>query len=38
MSSRKQFSDPAADAIKIDSTFLTIEQVVEKMLKIIEKA
>ena len=29
---------PAADAIEIDSTFLTIEQVVEKMLKIIEKA
>ena len=29
---------PAADAIKIDSTFLTVEQVVEKMLKIIEKA
>lgn len=27
---------PAADAIEIDSTFLTIEQVVEKMLKIIE--
>ena len=29
---------PAVDAIEIDSTFLTIEQVVEKMLKIIEKA
>jgi cytidylate kinase len=29
---------PATDAIKIDSTFLTIEQVVEKMLRIIEKA
>ena len=29
---------PAADAIEIDSTFLTVEQVVEKMLKIIEKA
>ena len=29
---------PAADAIEIDSTFLTIKQVVEKMLKIIEKA
>ena len=29
---------PAADAIEIDSTFLTIDQVVEKMLKIIEKA
>ncbi len=28
----------AADAIEIDSTFLTIEQVVEKMLKIIGKA
>ena len=28
---------PAADAIKIDSSFLTIEQVVEKMLQIIEK-
>ncbi len=29
---------PAEDAIKIDSTFLTIEQVVEKMLKCINKA
>ncbi|MBU1340391.1 MAG: (d)CMP kinase [Proteobacteria bacterium] len=29
---------PSADAIEIDSTFLTIEQVVDKMLKIIEKA
>ena len=29
---------PAHDAIKIDSTFLNIEQVVEKMLKIIQKA
>jgi len=29
---------PAADAIEIDSTFLTIEQVVEKILKIIEIA
>ena len=29
---------PAVDATEIDSTFLTIEQVVEKMLKIIEKA
>lgn len=29
---------PAAGAIEIDSTFLTIEQVVEKMLRIIEKA
>jgi len=29
---------PAADAIEIDSTFLTIDQVVEKMLKIIGKA
>ncbi len=29
---------PAGDAIEIDSTFLSIEQVVEKMLKIIEKA
>ncbi len=28
---------PARDAIQIDSTFLNIEQVVEKMLKIIEK-
>jgi len=28
----------ATDAIEIDSTFLTVEQVVEKMLKIIEKA
>lgn len=28
---------PAADAIKIDASFLTIEQVVEKMMKIIEK-
>jgi len=29
---------PAADAIEIDSSFMTIEQVIEKMLKIIEKA
>ena len=29
---------PAHDAIEIDSTFLSIEQVVEKMLEIIEKA
>lgn len=29
---------PATSAIEIDSTFLTVEQVVEKMLKIIEKA
>ncbi|MDA3789040.1 MAG: (d)CMP kinase [Desulfobacula sp.] len=29
---------PAEDAIKIDSSFLTIEQVVEKMVKCIEKA
>ena len=29
---------PAPDAIEIDSTFLSIEQVVEKMLNIIEKA
>ncbi|MEN8211338.1 MAG: (d)CMP kinase [Thermodesulfobacteriota bacterium] len=29
---------PAADAIEIDSTFLTVEQVVEKMFKIIERA
>lgn len=29
---------PAVDAIKIDSSFLTIEQVVDKMLSIIEKA
>jgi len=29
---------PAEDAIKIDATFLTIEQVVEKMLKCINKA
>ncbi len=29
---------PAEDAIKIDATFLTIEQVVEKMLKCIHKA
>ncbi len=29
---------PARDAVEIDSTFLSIEQVVEKMLKIIEKA
>jgi cytidylate kinase len=29
---------PAADAIEIDSSFMTIEQVVDKMLKIIEKA
>jgi len=29
---------PAEDAIKIDSSFLTIEQVVEKMFKCIEKA
>jgi len=28
---------PAADAVKIDSSFLTIEQVVEKMIQIIEK-
>lgn len=29
---------PAADAIQIDSSFMTIEQVIDKMLKIIEKA
>ncbi len=29
---------PALNAVKIDSTLLTVEQVVEKMLKIIEKA
>jgi cytidylate kinase len=29
---------PAEDAVEIDSTFLTIEQVVEKMLGYIEKA
>jgi len=29
---------PAEDAIKIDSSFLTIEQVVEKMIKCIENA
>ncbi|MCK5695715.1 MAG: (d)CMP kinase [Desulfobacula sp.] len=29
---------PAADAIEIDSSFMTIEEVVDKMLKIIEKA
>ena len=29
---------PAVDAIEIDSSFMTIEQVIEKMLKIIEKA
>jgi cytidylate kinase len=29
---------PAEDAIKINSTFLTVEQVVEKMLEYIEKA
>jgi len=29
---------PASDAINIDASFLTIEQVIDKMLKIIEKA
>ena len=29
---------PAVDAVKIDSSFLTIKQVVDKMLRIIEKA
>ena len=29
---------PAADAVEIDSSFMTIEQVVDKMLKVIEKA
>ena len=38
--SQREFAPlkPAEDAIEIDSSFLTIEQVVQKMLRIIEKA